>query len=261
MQKRIRLKKQILPDREMFHRAILENRLTMKYQPIVRGDNLEIFKYEALLRLRNKHGEFDSPQYFLETINTDRERLILLLFVASEVTKAISNLDDNTKIAMNISYYDIESDYMKNFLALLRANPKEINTQLVIEIVETSKITNPQKVQDICKEITQMGIELSLDDFGIEHSNLFALSHINFSFLKIDGHFTKNMRGEKISVIIKNTISLCKELEIKIIAEYIEDIETFEELRDLGVDLFQGFFLHMPRQGKHLPVPFNKLYQ
>ncbi len=261
MQKRIRLKSHRQLDKGMFHKAISENKLTMKYQPIVRGDNLEIFKYEALLRLHNNQGGFDSPQHLLESISTDEDRLALLLFVTTEVIKALSNLDNKTKIAMNLSYYDIESEYIGNLLNLLKKNTKEVNEQLVIEIIETSKITKPQKVQDICKEITQMGIELSLDDFGIENSNLFALSHVDFSFLKIDGHFIKRIKEKKIFFIIRNTIRLCKELNIKIVAEHIEDIETLEELRELGVDLFQGFFLCVPKQEKHLPISLNKLCQ
>ena len=224
---------------------IINNQATMHYQAIVHSHSNTISHYEALLRIQN-NDRVHPPKYFLSLLDTDKERKELLLFTAKEVIKTLSNKNNNIPIALNLTYHDLEAEYISPFLELLEKNSETINNKLIIEIVETIKPKNIDKVQEICDKFHQLGIKLALDDFGIEYSNLFVLSNINFSYLKIDGFFVKNIQNKKTFEIVKTIVKLCNSLKIEIIAEQIEDAVTAKTLKTLGIDFFQGYFFSLP---------------
>ena len=95
-----------------------------------------------------------------------------------------------------------------------------------------------------------MGISILLDDFGVKYSNLTILSEIDFDGLKLDKTMVKNLgQNTTNEIIMKNIISMCKDLNIKTTAEGVETIEQENILREMNCDIVQGY-LH----SKPLPV-------
>jgi len=227
--------------------AINDGSFKMYYQPIVRGDTREVLKYEALIRLLLPNGETVPPDVFFPIAKKINKHHDIIFKVAIMVIEELKSTK-SSRLAFNISHEDIESFFHRNMLIkMFERNKDVVRDRLVVEIIETHKIKDISATKEFCDRLSSLGIRVSLDDFGTEHSNLYLLSMINFDFLKIDGHFVHNLSCKRTYTILNYIINLCKELRIPIIAEHIEDEGTFKHLREIGVDYFQGFYFDEPK--------------
>ncbi len=102
---------------------------------------------------------------------------------------------------------------------------------------------------DIIEELKQRGISFALDDFGSGFSSFVYLKYFDTDFVKIDGEFVKNIAvNDKDRIFVKHIHQIANEFGKKTIAEYVEDIETLNILKEIGVDYAQGFHLGRPHQ-------------
>jgi len=100
----------------------------------------------------------------------------------------------------------------------------------------------------LISELRARGCRFALDDFGTGLASFAYLKHLPVDFLKIDGTFVKDIVRDPVNLaIVKATNEIGHALGIKTIAEYVEDIETLEALRQLGVDYGQGFGIARPK--------------
>ncbi len=119
--------------------------------------------------------------------------------------------------------------------------------RLELEVTESLLISRYEKVQDRLKELSDMGIGVALDDFGTGYSSLQYLTRYPFSKLKIDKSFVWKMgEGEKEYEVVKAIISLGRSLNIKVLAEGVENEEHVRSLRDLGCEAVQGYLYSPP---------------
>ena len=125
----------------------------------------------------------------------------------------------------------------------------EGETGVVIEILEREAIHNVNGLMDIMNEMKNIGILFALDDFGSGFSSFIYLKYFDTEFVKIDGEFVKNIAvNEKDRIFVKHIHQIAKEFGKKTIAEYVEDEETLEILKEIGVDYAQGFHYGRPHQ-------------
>ena len=97
--------------------------------------------------------------------------------------------------------------------------------------------------------LKQLGYKLYIDDFGSGYSNFIYLTQINTDFIKIDGNIIKKILNDKISyLVVKNIVNFAKEANIKVIAEYVSDIETLEKVKELGIEYSQGYYFSKPEK-------------
>lgn len=119
--------------------------------------------------------------------------------------------------------------------------------QFTFEVTETASVYNrPAAVQNL-QQLRAMGFRLAIDDFGTGESSLLYLAELPSDELKIDQHFVSRIRtGERERQIVNSTIRLAHALNQSIVAEGIEDQETFELLRRMGCDVGQGYYIGRP---------------
>jgi EAL domain-containing protein (putative c-di-GMP-specific phosphodiesterase class I) len=118
---------------------------------------------------------------------------------------------------------------------------------LDLEITETSIMTDPARARRVLTELAEMGVTLSIDDFGTGYSSLAYLRDLPVHQLKIDRTFVQDMgKDPDDAVIVKSVVDLARNLGLKTIAEGVEDADTWEQLRELGCDSAQGYFLARP---------------
>ncbi len=126
----------------------------------------------------------------------------------------------------------------------------------MIEIVETSIITDFVRSKMVIEALKAMGIVVSIDDFGAEgFTSLAYLSSLAVGELKLDQTFITGLstRGnERDLELVRATIQLGHDMDLRVVAEGIEDVDTLNLLSDLGCDLAQGYFISRP-------MPANKL--
>src|ERR1019366_4830716 len=120
---------------------------------------------------------------------------------------------------------------------------------LVIEVTETSIITEFKRSQAVISTLRDLGITVSIDDFGSGFTSLAYLSTLAVGELKLDQSFLVGLNGENRDrdiELIRATIQLGHDMGLRVVAEGIEDASTLELVKDLGCDLGQGFFICRP---------------
>ena len=118
---------------------------------------------------------------------------------------------------------------------------------LELEITESTVLSDPVRTKRVLDKLSAMGIRLSIDDFGTGYSSLAYLSHLPINEIKIDRSFVMNMASdEDDAMIVRSTIDLGRNLGLQVVAEGVESEQAWNELRQLGCNIAQGYYLCRP---------------
>jgi EAL domain-containing protein (putative c-di-GMP-specific phosphodiesterase class I) len=139
----------------------------------------------------------------------------------------------------------------KEFLQLISDMPA-LNVigpvRLVVEITETAAIYNIHVAKDFLRTLRGQGYEFALDDFGMGFSSFYQLKNLDVDYLKIDGSFIRNLSHDPVDRhLVQAMVHLARSLGKQTIAEFVEDQETLDLLREIGLDCAQGFHIGRPR--------------
>ena len=122
---------------------------------------------------------------------------------------------------------------------------------LGLEVTETAIVSDPDKAGVMLEALHRMGVRIAIDDYGTGYSSLAVLRDLPISELKVDRSFVVGLRKRpRDEAIVRSTIRLAHELEVKVIAEGVEDHKTVGDLVALGCDMAQGYYSSPP-----LPLP------
>ena len=227
--------------------AINNNEFYVVYQPIYNNVTQLYDSAEVLLRWRTKLGVEISPADFITLAEHSGCIIPLTLhlfhLVRSDITKLVEN--KCMKISLNISGLHLKSPHFFNdILSLLKGMPADV--RVIIEITESCQIDIDTKMLQLFNRLKEIGIYLSLDDFGSGYSNFELLSNIHFDYVKISGCLLKNIHSSKRALlIVTSSLALISELGS---VPIIENVETqFQyDLFKRNSFLFQGFFFSKP---------------
>ncbi len=237
--------------------AINNDELRLHYQPQIKGDSDQLCSVEALVRWQHPVHGLMPPNEFIPL--AERTGLIkeLTTWVMQEAMQQCSQWHrDNflVGVAINISPHSLlEPEFPERLTGLLAAYdfPAE---SLILEITETSIMADPERAMAILNRLTEMGVKLSIDDFGTGYSSLSYLKELPVTELKIDKSFVIDMlESESDSAIVKATIQLGHNLGLEVVAEGVENPKVYSQLKELGCDTLQGYFISKP-------VPSDILY-
>lgn len=225
-------------------RAILNGRIIPYYQKIIDNNTKEVFKYEALARIHHKDKVLN-PYTFMPAIKDlkieDRftREILKRVFYDVYVEKKINSA------SINININDITN---KNTIVLIKNLLKTHGGEkITFEIIETIGIEDYSILINFTSMIKKYKASISIDDFGSGHSGYEHLINLEIDYLKIDGKFIKNIKNNlKTQSLIKGLCNFSKEHNIKVIAEFVEDQDTFNLLKNLDVDFSQGYFFGKP---------------
>ncbi len=118
---------------------------------------------------------------------------------------------------------------------------------MIIEVTETAAITDLQLAKAFATRMERIGCQFALDDFGAGYGSFFYLKHLPFDYLKIDGAFVGGLLTHREDeVLVRSLVQVARELGKKTVAEFVEDAQTLEKVRELGVDYAQGFHVGRP---------------
>jgi len=231
-------------------RAIAQDELVVYYQPKVHIDGHRVQGAEALVRWQHPEHGLLAPGAFIPAV--ERTALIgpLTRYV---LERSISQCAAwrrsgwELSVAVNLS--------MRNLLD--RSLPQEIERMLVqcgltpdalqLEITESMIVSDPDRAIAILTRLHDLGVHMSVDDFGTGHSSLANLKRLPINELKIDRSFvTPMLHDESDEIIVRSTINLGHDLGLNVVAEGVEDKSTVDRLEVLGCDLAQGYYLSPP---------------
>jgi EAL domain-containing protein (putative c-di-GMP-specific phosphodiesterase class I) len=129
-----------------------------------------------------------------------------------------------------------------------------LSPQLELELTESAIMANPKQATEILTSMKQMGLLITVDDFGTGYSSLAHLHRLPIDAIKIDKSFVVRMATEaQDAVIVRSMIHLAHNLNLKVVAEGVENRQTMEMLRKMGCDMAQGYHISHPRPAEEVP--------
>ena len=231
-------------------RKALENReYELYYQPKVELASGKIVGAEALIRWMNPEEGMIAPDLFIPLAEENGFILELGSWVflsAIQQQKSFQERGIDLKVSINISAKQLLMDgFIDMFTETLKyhqVDPKDID----IEITEYMLLQQNKKNSQVLNELHDHGISISLDDFGTGYSSLSYLKKFPIDYLKIDKSFMDDFKTPEGSVFIETIVKMGQTLDIKIIAEGVEELEQIEYLQDIGCDQYQGYYFSKP---------------
>ncbi|TCS36804.1 PAS domain S-box-containing protein/diguanylate cyclase (GGDEF)-like protein [Paucimonas lemoignei] len=231
--------------------ALEQNRFLLHYQRIVpvHGDD-DGLHFEALLRMRDQDGNLVSPMSFIpaaERYNLMRGLDRRVVTLAFEECRKLGSMP-SIMISINLSGDSLSDptllDFLKRQFAEFGVDPRGI----CFEVTETAAIANLELANILIRELKAMGCRFSLDDFGSGLSSFGYLKNLPVNYLKIDGSFVRDMARDPTDAAMVVAINnIGHVMGIKTIAEWVENQETLDALRSIGVDYAQGYLLGRPQ--------------
>lgn len=223
--------------------------LLLHYQPKIDLRTGRTVGIEALVRWQHPRRGLLYPDTFVPL--AERTGLInqLTQWVLEEALRqALSFAEAGLplELSVNLSARNLhDPSFAGSLLALVKqtAFPRE---RLTLEITETAIMADPERARAVLGELRAVGIQLSMDDFGIGQSSLTYLKDLPITKMKIDKSFVMGFDQPRNVAIVRSAIDLARNLALNVTAEGIEDASTYEALRELGCDLGQGYFISKP---------------
>lgn len=222
----------------------IENNLVEPYfQAIMDNTTDKIIKYEALMRLFDKQGNALLPQVFIHKSKKCRLYTKLMELLIDKIVLYINKYKKH--ISINLEYTDILNPNIKRSL-LAKIRKTNIGSYLTIEILESEKITNFNIVNDFISEVKKYDVKIAIDDFGTGFSNYEYILNLNVDYIKIDGSLIKKIDEEIYLNLIKSIVQFCKQQEILIVAEFVNDMKILRYVKAIGIDFSQGYHIGKP---------------
>lgn len=227
-----------------------ENRLELWYQPQLALDTGKVIGAEALLRWRTANGNFISPAVFIPLAEYSGLIIEIGDWVVNQACQQINDLSkqhfSDITISVNVSIPQFRrGNFVDTVLKAIQRHQVQ-PSKLELEITENIVMDDPQVIVDTLIELKSHGISVALDDFGTGYSSLSYLQKLPLDRLKVDRAFITDIAQEGQSFIAETIIDLGKKMNLKVIAEGIEEIEQQERLIELGCDEVQGFYYAKP---------------
>lgn len=231
--------------------ALTNQELYFNYQPIVNVDK-QVVAAEVLLRWTHPTLGNVSPVEFIPIAEKTNQIIKIGHWVLAQACQQLKIWESDPvlsqiKLSVNISakqflYINFVQE-LREILAKTDINPD----QLKLELTETAVIDNIDDVINKMKVLKQMGVRISLDDFGIGRSSLVYLKKLPVTQIKIDQSFVHDvLTDSNDAAIIQMVLAVGKTIHCDIVAEGVEQIEQYDLLRSFGCDYFQGYYFSRP---------------
>lgn len=240
--------------------ALRGNQLFLEYQTLVDAKTKKVTGLEALIRWQHPTFGLLPPLDFIPIIEQCQLIHEMTLFVCKKVKHDIMSyaLKYDLFISINLTTKNLYNETLINQILSDELFTQEEREHLVLEITESSFITNPDKAVSTLHKIKNYGIKIALDDFGTGYSSLSYLGKYPLDIIKVDRSFVQNFSEKHSHVIIQTAINLSRNLDYKIIVEGVESEYLAKELSSLHCDILQGFYFSKPQK---IDIVIQKLAQ
>ena len=220
--------------------ALNERRIVMAFEPVVDVRSREAAFYECLVRMEQADGQV----LLAPDIVPVAEKLGLIRLVDHRVLELVVEelaTSPNVQLSLNISPdTTMDPDWWASIESLMRAYPG-VASRLIVEITETVAIQDIDDVRGFVTRLKNYGSRIAIDDFGAGYTSFRNLRKLGVDIVKIDGAFVQNIaRSADDRAFVQTLIDLARRLQIKTVAEWVQDEDAATMLRDWGCDYIQG---------------------
>ncbi|HHB1596501.1 TPA: putative bifunctional diguanylate cyclase/phosphodiesterase [Vibrio campbellii] len=231
--------------------ALEERTLSVKFQPIVSASDLQVVSFESLVRWRSKEFGEIYPDEFIPVAENKGLIVELGYQVFEKACQFIKSYRERYKnevrVNVNVSVLQLlNSEFPSKIKAM--ADQVGIEPQaIVLELTETFILDNNQAAIAPLNTLRELGFSLSMDDFGAGYSSLNCFFDLPMTQIKIDKSMAwKTLTNRSSREYLKFLITMCREQNIEVVIEGIEDAKMCDFFAEMGVDYLQGYWFSKP---------------
>ncbi|WP_413457710.1 EAL domain-containing protein [Herbaspirillum huttiense] len=234
-----------------FRQALKENEFCLHYQPKVALQDYRVVGVEALIRWQHPEHGLIYPGEFIGLAETHDLVQPLGHWIIEAVCRQLAQWRDDglplVPVAINVSAKQLND---QSLIATVRESLQrhQLNAQwLEIEVTESCFITDLEQARQTLEKLRDEGLRIYLDDYGTGYSSLSHIKALPVYALKIDRSFVRDIRNDNSDgMIVASTVTLARNLGLKVVAEGVETREQLMHLKLMGCDEVQGFYLQRP---------------
>lgn len=240
-----------LSDPEVLQEEIRQERFVVYLQPKISSADRSAVGAEALIRYQSRSGSLILPGNFLpmleESLTVSQIDFFVFEFACSQLKEWAKQGKQTIPVSVNFSRCSLSRpDFVAQLVEICQKYGVE-NKYLEIEITETFHEADGVDLKGLIHDLRQAGFVVSIDDFGTEYANLALLSTVEFDVLKLDKSLVDDVaRNARARHVVESIVSICKKMQIQVVAEGIETEEQLTALRSCGVEFVQGFLFSKP---------------
>lgn len=251
-----------------FEKAIENHEFCVYFQPkiSIQGDSYKLSSAEALVRWIHPELGFISPGMFIPLFEENGNIKILDQYVWREAARKMREwyLKYNIMlpVSINVSRIDMFDPKIVDSITSI-AKENEIDPKdLYLEITESGYNNETSQIIGIIDELRNRGFKIEIDDFGSGYSSLNTLATLSFDVLKLDMKFVKDMfKNDKTLKMVGIVSDIAKYLNVKLIAEGVEEKNQLEKLKELKYDVIQGYYFSKPVSSIEFEKFFGKEFK
>jgi EAL domain-containing protein (putative c-di-GMP-specific phosphodiesterase class I) len=231
-------------------KAIEHDELILYYQPQANAHNGEICGAEALVRWRHPERGLLGPLDFIPAAEENGLIEPLTHWVLDNALaqcRAWLGAGERLPISVNVGVDCLQNEAFPAAVAQSLARYAVPPDMLTLELTESAMISNPDRATAVLRKLGTLGVRLSIDDFGTGYSSISLLQELPVDEVKLDRAFVTRMGSDgRNRAIVRALLDLGRGFHLQVVAEGIEDLDTWTTLDSLGCDVIQGFYLGRP---------------
>jgi diguanylate cyclase (GGDEF)-like protein/PAS domain S-box-containing protein len=242
--------------RRQIHDALDKDLLMLEFQPIVPVNvDSQRSSFEALVRLRDEQGTIFPAGQFIVTAEQSGQISEVDKWVLRNVVKLLEKPENKQcTIAVNLSGRSLGTPGFCEYCQKLAFESAIDPASLVFEITETTAIAEMARAENFITAMKRLGYRFSLDDFGVGFSSFSYLKHLPVDQIKIDGSFVRHLdTSREDQIFVRAIVQVAQELGLETIAEFVESEAVFNQLKEIGVDNVQGYYIGKPNSVLYHP--------
>ena len=231
-------------------RALENRQLRLHFQGVYRAGNGHLAHLEALIRMEDETapGQLIMPGQFIDQAEKSGKILEIDRWVITEAIRLLAAHPHLPAMAINISGRSFDDPDLPAYISAQLQRQHVSSKRLLVELTETSAVSDMGDAARFIAALRRTGCPICLDDFGTGFASFAYLKHLQADVLKIDGMFIRNLPQERDNqVFVRAIIEVAHGMGKQAVAEFVEDGKTLLMLREMGVDMVQGYHLDRPK--------------
>ncbi|GAA0293817.1 hypothetical protein GCM10009128_10470 [Psychrosphaera haliotis] len=231
---------------QKLQQAVIDDQLVMHFQPVWDYKNDCVGYFEALVRLQI-NDSITYPNEFIPALERAEDVSFLDHQVINKTIKLIKENPGLHKVAINLSGQAFSDERLLPLIKEKLSFYQVSGERIIFELTESASLTNVSGTRRMIEQLSLMGCQFSIDDFGTGFSTFSYLKELPAHSVKIDGSFVKDMISSDIDRTLVTAIAnVAMVLKKHSVAEFVETKEIFNHLDDIGVTYAQGYYISKP---------------
>jgi diguanylate cyclase (GGDEF)-like protein len=247
------------PLKAELQRAVERKELVLHYHPIVDIKEERVSSFEALMRWKHPSRGLIPPSEFIPIAEESRLIVTMGSWALTQACLDAKSWPETIKVSVNLSAVQIDSGDVYDMVTRALEASGLTPERLQLEITETVLMRDREHTKEVLQKLHDLGVTITLDDFGTCFATLNYLRSFPFKKIKIDRSFVRDIPEHHDCVaIVKSVGELARELNMRSVAEGVETAASLATIRAAGYDEVQGFYFSPPVPARAVQRAINQ---